>query len=179
MTTGDPGTSAQVVNSGTEQQAVFDFTIPQGQNGSSGGEVVLLSAYSTPPQAAAAGAALNFDLNALSFGSAISHTERSGDFTISKPGVYAVSFFGGISPASSATFPSNVTLSLTLNGSIVPGGTAAHVFHMTTENANVSVSLPVRIDTAPATLRMIVNGGAIFYNGVTMTIYRLGDIPMS
>lgn len=140
---------------------------------------MLFSSYSTPPQAAASGAPLIFDQNSLSFGSAISHAARSGDFTISKPGVYAVVFFGGISPASSATFPSNVTLSLTLNGSIVPGGTAAHVFHMATENANVSVSLPVRIDTPPATLRIIINGGAIFYNGVTMTIYRLGDIPMS
>lgn len=33
VTTGDPGTSASVTNSGTSGAAVFDFTIPRGQDG--------------------------------------------------------------------------------------------------------------------------------------------------
>lgn len=37
VTTGDPGTAAQVTNSGTSSDAVFDFTIPRGRDGSSGG----------------------------------------------------------------------------------------------------------------------------------------------
>lgn len=37
VTTGAPGSSAIVVNSGSSQNAVFDFTIPRGDVGSSGG----------------------------------------------------------------------------------------------------------------------------------------------
>lgn len=37
VTTGDPGTAAQVTNSGTSSDAVFDFTIPRGRDGSNGG----------------------------------------------------------------------------------------------------------------------------------------------
>lgn len=37
VTTGDPGTNAQVTNSGTSSEAVFDFVIPRGQDGVGGG----------------------------------------------------------------------------------------------------------------------------------------------
>jgi len=36
VTTGNPGTSAIVTNSGTSSVAVFDFTIPRGADGQSG-----------------------------------------------------------------------------------------------------------------------------------------------
>lgn len=36
VTTGEPGTSATVTNSGTSSAAVFDFTIPQGEKGDTG-----------------------------------------------------------------------------------------------------------------------------------------------
>ena len=34
VTTGNPGTAAQVINAGTDTDAVFNFTIPRGQTGS-------------------------------------------------------------------------------------------------------------------------------------------------
>lgn len=179
MTTGDPGTQAQVTNSGTERDAVFDFTIPQGKNGSGGGSVDLLSAYSIPPQAASSGAPILFDLNALTYGSSISHTARSGDFVISQPGVYAVSFFGNISPASGVTFPLSITLQLQQNGTAIPEGGALHVFHTSTENISQAISIPIAVSSTPTTIRLVTSGGNIFYTGVTMTIYRLGDIPMA
>lgn len=37
VTTGEPGTDAIVTNSGTENAAVFDFTIPRGETGAGGG----------------------------------------------------------------------------------------------------------------------------------------------
>lgn len=37
VTTGEPGTDAIVTNSGTENAAVLDFTIPRGENGTGGG----------------------------------------------------------------------------------------------------------------------------------------------
>ena len=71
MTTGDPGTDAQVTNSGTPQNAVFDFTIPKGDTGSAP-PVSLLSAYSTSAQPGTSGSAMLFDRNGLSYGSDIS-----------------------------------------------------------------------------------------------------------
>lgn len=35
-TTGEPGTDANVINSGTDKNAIFDFTIPRGANGADG-----------------------------------------------------------------------------------------------------------------------------------------------
>lgn len=39
VTTGEPGTNAAVTNSGTAQNAIFDFTIPRGDAGSGGGAI--------------------------------------------------------------------------------------------------------------------------------------------
>ena len=36
VTTGEPGTPAQVTNSGTQSEAVLDFVIPRGNTGASG-----------------------------------------------------------------------------------------------------------------------------------------------
>jgi hypothetical protein len=46
-TTGAPGTSASVTNSGTSSAAVFDFTIPQGADGDDGVSVTGVSLLST------------------------------------------------------------------------------------------------------------------------------------
>lgn len=42
VTTGEPGTDAIVTNSGTENAAVLDFTIPRGENGAEGAGVTTL-----------------------------------------------------------------------------------------------------------------------------------------
>ena len=178
VTTGDPGTSAAVVNSGTEQDAVFDFTIPQGSTGSPA-PVSLLSAYSTPPQAVTSGSPLLFDRNGLSYGSDISHTAGSGTFTINTPGVYAVNFHGTFAPASGVNFPLSVTISLQQNGTAAAGGGVLHSFHTSSDAANLSISVPVAVSSAPATLQFMASGGNFVYSGVTATVYRLGAIPAS
>lgn len=45
VTTGDPGTNARVTNSGTSSEAVFDFVIPRGQDGSGGGGAAGVSSF--------------------------------------------------------------------------------------------------------------------------------------
>ena len=152
VTTGAPGTEAAVINSGTERDAVLDFTIPQGPSGSAAAPV-LLSAYSSPPQSGTSGSTLLFDRNGPVYGSAISHTAGSGTFTLSSPGVYAAAFHGAISPASGVTFPLNVTISLQQNGTVVPGGTALHTFHTSSDAANLSFSAPIAVSSAPSTFR--------------------------
>ena len=51
VTASDPGSDPQVSNSGTEQDAIFDFVLPRGQQGPQGppGEGVTFGAYSSFP----------------------------------------------------------------------------------------------------------------------------------
>ena len=176
VTTGEPGTEAAVTNSGTDQDAVLNFTIPRGDTGSAP-PLSLLSSYSTPPQPGTSGTALLFDQNGTSYGSDISHTAGSAAFTINTPGVYAVSFHGAMSPASGVTFPLNVTLTLQQNGAAVPGGTALHNFHTSSDTANLALSVPVTVSSAPSTLQIMPSGGSFLYSSIGMTVCRLGNIP--
>ena len=176
VTTGDPGTDAQVTNSGTPQNAILDFTIPQGPTGSAA-PVSLLSAYSTPAQSGSSDSPLVFDRNALSYGSDISHTAGSDTFTVNTPGVYAVAFQGSFSPASGTTFPQNVGASLQQNGSVVPGATSQYIFHTSAQTAALSFSTPVAVSSAPTQLQVVGDGGDYLYSTIGLSLYRLGDIP--
>lgn len=176
MTTGAPGTDAQVTNSGTPESAVFDFTIPKGDTGSPA-PVSLLSAYSTPAQSGTSGGALLFDKNGLSYGTDISHTEGSSTFTVNQPGVYEVSFHGSFSPVSGANFPQSVGVSLQQNGAVVPGATSQYIFHTSAQTAALSFSTPVAVSSAPAQLQVVGDGGNYLYSTIGLSINRLGDIP--
>ena len=178
VTTGDPGTEAAVTNSGTAQDAVFDFTIPQGSSGS-GASPELLSAYSTPSQPGSSGSPLLFDRNGTSYGTAISHTAGSGSFTVNKPGVYAVAFHGRFTPVTGSSFPLTNSVYLSQNGSSVPGAVSNYIFQTSNGMANQTFSIPIAVQTAPTTLQVISQGGTILYDGVTLSIYRLGDTPTS
>ena len=177
MTTGEPGSQAAVTNSGTQQNAVLNFTIPRGDAGSGSQPVTLLSAYSTPVQNGTSGTALIFDRNGLSYGSAISHASNSAAFTINTPGVYMTSFQGVFNPASGSNFPLSITLTLQQGGSSVPGGGVLHTFHTSADAAVLPIAVPVAVSSAPSTLQLVATGGSFQYSGVTMTITRLGDIP--
>lgn len=179
MTTGEPGSAAAVTNSGTQQNAVLNFTIPRGDTGTSETPVNLLSAYSTPIQNGTSGTALIFDRNALSYGSAITHTNNSAAFTINKPGVYMAAFQGVFNPASGVNFPLSITITLQQNGAGVPGGGVLHTFHTSSDAAVIPISIPVQVSSTPTTLQLVATGGNFQYSGITMTITRLGDIPTS
>lgn len=56
VTTGDPGTEASVTNSGTSEDAVFDFVIPRGEPGGGGAPEVLATVDTTPQPTSANGA---------------------------------------------------------------------------------------------------------------------------
>lgn len=176
VTTGDPGTDAQVTNTGTPQNAVFDFTIPRGDTGSLP-PLSLLSAYSTPAQPGTSGTPQIFDQNELTLGSDISHTPGTSTFTINQPGVYSVSYHGSLSPASGSDFPQSVGVSLQQDGSVVPGATSQYIFHTSSQTAALSFSTPVAISSTPAQLQVVGEGGNYLYSTIGLSIYRLGDIP--
>ena len=173
--TGEPGTDAQVVNSGTAQDAVLDFVIPRGEPGESGAPVEVLSSYSVPPQPGSSGDPLIFDKNGVTYGNAISHSEGSGDFTIDQPGFYLVSFHGTIGPANNAEFPLAITLFLKENGSEVAGTAVSHVFRTSTEVSNVSFSQIIQVTDVPTTLEMIGEGGNYIYSSNSISINKIGE----
>ena len=176
VTTGDPGTEAAVTNSGTENAAVLNFTIPKGQDGAAA-PVELLSAYSTPSQSVSSGDSLIFDRNDLNYGTSIAHSSNSSAFTISQPGIYTVSFHSSAAPATGDTLPLNLLFYLNLNGTSVAGGGAEHTFTSAVETANLAFSVPVAVSTVPATLNVVGEGGDFLYSSAGMTIQRQGDIP--
>lgn len=174
VTTGAPGSPAQVTNSGTPQNAVLNFTIPQGLPGASQ-PVSLVSAYSTPPQPGASGTPITFDRTSLSLGSDISHTAGSDTFTINQPGVYSVEFHGVISPTGNNTFPVNINTSLEENGTIVPGASVPFNFQSSTDSAQASFTVPISVTDVPTTLQVVPTGGNYLADAVSMTVTRLGD----
>ena len=171
-----PGTQAAVTNSGTENNAVLDFTIPQGAAGTNP-PVQLLSAYSIPAQAGTTSTPLVFDRTGVSYGTAAEHTANSPDFTITQPGVYTLAFSGSFAPGNGAAFPLNVGITAQLGGTDIPGASAQHTFQSASDVANLSFTVPFTVTTAPAALQVVGAGTSFLYSALSAAITRNGDIP--
>ena len=176
VTTGDPGTQAAVTNSGTGNNAVLDFTIPQGAAGTSP-PVQLLSAYSTSAQAGTASTPLVFDRTGVSYGAAVEHTANTADFTITQPGVYTLAFSGSFAPGNGAAFPLNVGAAAQVNGTAIPGASAQHTFQTASDVANLGFTVPFAVATAPATVQVTGTGTTFLYSDLSATLTRNGDLP--
>lgn len=176
-TTGEPGTDALVVNSGTSRDAVFEFTIPRGDTTCCCPSPDILSAYSTPPQAVTNGGTLIFDRNSVVFGNAISHAINSDDFEINEPGIYCASFKGSVASLTGSCFPQSLLLYLTQDGDTVAGSELQHTFARANELISLAFTIPVVIYDAPSTINVTVLGGNFVYSNIALTIYRIGDIP--
>lgn len=178
MTTGDPYSQAEVTNSGTEQDAILNFVIPRGAccccSGS--GDANFLSAYSTAPQPGTSGQALVFDRNALSNGSAVTHSNNSADLVIQQAGYYRVNFHGAVAPASNSSFPLPILVHLQQNGTDVVGSSVRHTFQSKSELENYVFDQIIKVDTTPTTLRVLADGGNIIYSDLSITVHRLGDL---
>lgn len=111
------------------------------------------------------------------YGTSVSHTAGSGTFTVNKPGLYQVNFHGVMSAAPSSSFPVNIVTSLQLNGSVVPGASIPHNFQSSSESVPFSFSIPLSIQSAPATLQVVPSGAANLPSAITLTVTRLGDLP--
>ena len=158
-------------------QGVTGATGPTGAAGSS--DASTLAAYSTGAQSGTANAPLLFDRNALSAGSAISHTEGSGTFTVNQPGLYQASFHASVSPVSTATFPSNVGISLQQDGNALPNAVLLHNFSSANETIPFSLSVPVSVANAPSTLQVNGSGdGPFLYGPAGFSLTRTGDLPV-
>lgn len=186
VTTGAPGSNASVTNSGTKQNAIFNFTIPRGEPGDTGpagppgscpAPLEVLSAFSTPPQIAALNASLIFDRNTTAYGTAITHSNNSDSITIKQTGVYYAAFNGSFLPVSCTNFPSPLLVYMTLNGAAVNGSAVRHTFHTTTENVTLSFSQTFTVTAVPSVIRIQTNYSSVAYSDISLTIFKMGDVP--
>lgn len=175
VTTGAPGTPAEVTNSGTSQHAILNFVIPQGEPGGTVSPQ-FLNAYSTPFQPNTSGDPLIFDRNGTSAGTAVTHTENTSDITIEQPGYYSVSFHATVTPGIGATFPLSVLYYLQQNGNPVAGTGTRHTFQNASEVANLSFTQIVEVDTVPTTLNVISEGGPTFYSDASITVNQIAPL---
>ncbi len=154
-------------------------TGPAGATGPTGATepLNLLSAFSTPPQAAAPATAFIFDRNTVDYGTAITHANNSSDFVIQEPGVYLVLFNGTISPVPNASFPVSTLIYLTQDGTPVVGSAVRYSFQNAQEVANQSFTQPITVTSVPAILQLVSELGTLLYSDVSLTILRLADVP--
>ena len=118
-----------------------------------------------------------FDQDALSYGSAVSHTAGSGDFTINQPGLYQVDYHGVVSAAPTETFPVTLVTSLEQDGNILPGASVPHLFQSSSESSPQSFTVLLPVTTAPTTLQVVGEGGSYLANSMALNVTRLGDVP--
>ena len=153
VTTGDPGTEATVTNSGTTEEAVFDFVIPRGKPGG-GGAPEVLATVDTITQPTSANGALIFNETPLVSGTSITHTAGSPDVPITQTGIYQAFFTGTALIAEGTTIPSTLTVRLTLNETPITGAVARHTFTASNEEVTLSINAPFPV-TGPGTLKVV------------------------
>ena len=173
VTTGDPGTEAQVINTGTDTDAVLEFVIPRGESGGAGTPEVLATVDSTD-QASTAGGALVFNETPLVSGSAITHTPGSTDIVINQSGIYQATFQSTIAVATGTLIPASIEVVLTMNGTNVPGATARRTFTASGEVGTVAFSVPFQVTTPPAILQVIADSAGFVLEDIALTVFRLG-----
>ena len=174
MITGEPGTDAQVINTGTETDAIFDFIIPRGEPGAGGPPEVLATVDSTPQQSTTGGA-LIFGETPLVSGYAITHQAGAPDVQILQSGIYQATFQGTVSVYGSPSIPATATVELYLNGTPVPGAIASHTFTSSNETTTRFFSVPFRVDAPPSTLEVVVNDSGFTFDNIALTVLRLGE----
>ena len=173
VTTGDPGTEATVTNSGTTEEAVFDFVIPRGKPGG-GGAPEVLATVDTITQPTSANGALIFNETPLVSGTSITHTAGSPDVPITQNGIYQAFFTGTALIAEGTTIPSTLTVRLTLNETPITGAVARHTFTASNEEVTLSINAPFPV-TGPGTLKVVTRAAGYSFENASLTLIRLGD----
>lgn len=174
VTTGEPGSQAAVINSGTQQDAILNFVIPRGDTGT-GGAPEVLAAVDSIPQTSVAGGALAFHDTPLISGLAITRVAGSADVQIVQPGIYQVAFDGTVSVGAHMSIPAMVQIRMYLDGAPVTGAMTRHTFTSTSEAATVSFHVPFQVGNVPANVQVVVDGAGFVFENITMTVMRMGD----
>ena len=115
-----------------------------------------------------------FDKNGVAVGSAITHKEQTGVFTIAEPGVYMVFFGGTIMPPKEGAEAVEVSLKL-LTGNTEIGAGASFSFQNSSESEHMSCTQAVTVSKIPENIRVVGGENKFIYKNVTLTIQKLGE----
>lgn len=187
VTTGAPGTSATVVNSGTSSAAVFDFTIPRGDKGESGSGAgdMLASDYDPNGTVQNAGGIVNY------VGS-VMPTVNDATLTIQQNGTTVNTFTANASSNATA----NITVPTKTSDLVNDGSDNTAQYLETDETAYKTTSIPygqcdntstatVFTATVPGITELrdgvcmwLKNGVVTSASGFTININNLGAKPV-
>ena len=173
VTTGEPGSQVRVTNSGTPQNAVLDFTIPRGMDGTA--DTSLLALSNSGEQQPESGGALYYDTEAMRSGSDLDHVQTLGQVLVRRPGLYQVTAQGYLKALCGADWPVTELLRLEQDGAEVPGGRARQSLSTPLDGRGVALTAMVRVDQVPSALRLTADSGRTRISDLALTVTRLGD----
>lgn len=171
VSTGDPGSFAQVSNSGDENTAVFDFVIPRGDTGACCNDI--LATTFAGSQCSCNANTLSFNNNVVVSGNSITHQFGSNTVKIEEDGIYQALFHSTVSTHGKISLPASVTVQLKLNGVSLPGGTAHHTFVSPNEASTISFSIPFSVTAVPANLTVTVDNNCINFTDSALTVIQI------
>ena len=175
-TTGAPGTSASVTNTGTESNAVLNFVIPAGATGASAAESrpSVLAVQDTTEQALTENTPVSFAVNLLQSGTDLTHAAGSNQITVETPGIYQAAFTAEVSPTGTATLPLTISLSLEQGTTILE--TSSTTMTTAEQSNTLAWNIPFTVTTAPEVLQILSDGTDVILNRATLTINKIGTV---
>jgi hypothetical protein len=171
VTTGEPGTPAQVVNVGDENNAILEFTIPKGESG--GGALQSLAVVDTASKPIQAQTPVVLTNPPLVMDSIYDYTPGTADIRLLQPGIYQIIFHCTVTVSSGSTIPAQALLDLRLSGTPVPGSAVRHTFTASNETANLTLSTSFQTAVSTETLTVYAETGEYTMADASLTIIRL------
>ena len=194
-TTAEPDQPASVNNSGDENNTVLDFVIPRGATGTTGpsgptgatgatgptgptgatGEGAvsnLLAALNPSAQTRTGSGALAFPNDSIIAGNAIAHSVPD-TFLLTEPGIYEISYRASAQSSAAVTTPLGVSISLALNGAVLPGSAISSTLDFTSSVRTLGGTMIVDVASSPNTLTVVNEQNAITYNNAFIIIQKL------
>ena len=171
--TNPPGSEANIVNRGTEDDLILDFYIPRGDTGKTEFPDALAT-INQSPQYTKPGGALVFAENTLLTGYRIYHAPNTPNIDVYEPGIYLVMFQGTATVNVCTALPGTLGVQLSENGYLIPGTHAAETFCSTGEAETLNINALIRLNS-PAALQVVTDSDNYTFNDIQFSILRISD----
>lgn len=124
----------------------------------------------TPP---AANSALLFDTTQTAAGTAITHTQGTGIFTLGQVGIYQISYNTVATNAAQAALPVSVGVHLTRNAAVIAGTESKATITAAAHTASLSGTTTVQITAPPVNITLAANDTNGTFSNTSITIRKL------
>lgn len=124
----------------------------------------------TPPEA---NSALLFDATQTAAGTAITHTQGTGIFTLGQVGIYQISYNTVATNAAQAALPVSVGVHLTRNTAVIAGTESRSTITAAAHTASLSGTTTVQITAPPVNITLAANDTNGTFSNTSITIRKL------